>query len=141
VQLDFTLNVLWLLLGALAVGITLRASSASSGSKRWRLAGIVLVLAALFPYISATDDVLRLEHYASEHETTEHGQHHSQRTTTTDNLVRLYEAMDAPLTPNVAVLAFILLFVFLVTVLRDPVLTRVAPGASGRSPPLFFSAA
>jgi hypothetical protein len=141
VQLDLTLNVFWLLLGVLAIGMTLRASSGKSGPTRWRLAGIVLVLAALFPFISATDDILRVEHYTSEHETTEHGRHHSQRTTTTDDLIRLYEAMDAPLVPDVAGIAFILLFFSFVTVLHDPVLTRVAPGTSGRSPPPFFSAA
>jgi hypothetical protein len=142
VTFDLTLNVLWLLLGALAIGITLRASSIRGGSVSWRLAGIVLVVAALFPFVSATDDIVRVEHYTTEHDTSEHGQRHSgQHNTSSDDLIRLYEALDAPVTPDIAVLAFVLLFVSLVIVFAGAVLTRVAPGESGRSPPVFFSAA
>jgi hypothetical protein len=134
--LDLTLNLAWLLLGVLAVGATFGVSSCKSGSKPWQLAGIILVLAALFPIISATDDVLRVEHYTSEH-----GGHHSRRSTTGDELIRLYEAMDAPLTVQASRIEFILLFISFVTVVKTAVLTRVAPFAAGRSPPILFLAA
>jgi hypothetical protein len=141
VPLDLTLNLLWLLLGALAIGITLRASSVRGGSVSWRLAGIVLVVAALFPFVSATDDILRVEHYTTEHDSSEHGHHTGQRnTTSSDDLIRLYEALDAPVTPDIAVLAFVLLFVSFVAIFAGAVLTRVAPGESGRSPPAIFTA-
>lgn len=140
-HLDLTLNVLWLLLGVLAIGMTLSASSGKAGSKGWRLAGIVLVLAALFPFISATDDILRVENYISEHENPGHGQQHPQGASTSDDLIRLYEAMDAPLAPDAAVVAFVLLFVSFVTISGQAILTRVAPSESGRSPPAFFSVA
>lgn len=140
--MDLTLNVVWLLLAALAIGITLRASSVRGGSVSWRLAGVILVVAALFPFVSATDDILRVEHYATEHDTSEHGQHHSrQRNSSSDDLIRLYETLDAPVTPDIAVLAFVLVFVSFVTVSAGAVLTRVAPGEFGRSPPVFFPAA
>lgn len=134
--MDLTLNLAWLSLGVLALGATFGVSSRKSGSKRWQLAGIVLVLAALFPIISATDDVVRVEHYTSEH-----GGHHSRRSTTSDELIRLYEAMDAPLAVQASRIEVILLFIAFVTVVRTAVLTRVAPFAFGRSPPIFFLAA
>ncbi len=147
-QLDLTLNALWLLVGILAIGMTLHASSGKGGSRGWRLAGIVLVLAALFPFISATDDILRVEHYSAEQQgaserpgTPGHGRQHSQRTTNGDDLVRLYEAMDAPLVPNVIAIAVVLLLISFVTVAREAILTTVAPSKFGRSPPTFFSAA
>ena len=137
-QLDSTLNIVWLVLGFLAVGFTFGVSSRKTGSKSWRLAGIVLVVAALFPFISATDDILRVEHFTTQNESQHrggHGKSHSQRTTNGDDLIRLYEALDAPLAPPIHPFSVVLLFVFFIAAFSEAVLSRVAPRAAGRSPP------
>jgi hypothetical protein len=133
VPLDLTLNVVWLLLGVLALAISFGMSSRRPGSRRWQLARIILVLAALFPFVSATDDILRVEHYTSDHD----GQHSHGRTPN-DDLVRLYEAMDAPVIAQASGIAFVLLFVSFVTIAATTLLTRVAPYAAGRSPPYLL---
>jgi hypothetical protein len=91
-----------------------------------------LIVAALFPYISATDDLVR-----SEDLTNQHTQDHSSgKKTPNDNLIRLYEALDSPLLSPTC--AFVLTF-FAVWLVFLPVAKcahRIAPTCAGRSPPL-----
>jgi hypothetical protein len=139
VHLDTTLNVVWLLLSAFALGLTVyarshRKSHSRNTPKRLHLAGVALILAALFPYISATDDVLRLEHLTSQHQ-----QRSSGKGTPSDDLIRLYQTMDTPLVCRTCEIALILFFVCLVVTLQRRSYLRTAPLQAGRSPPSGLS--
>jgi hypothetical protein len=93
---------------------------------------VALILATLFPYVSATDDVLRIEHMNGQHLPSHH---HEGKRTASDSLIRLYEAMDTPLVAVVKQISLSLVFVSLVIA---PVLTgvdRKLPLFMGRSPP------
>ena len=63
---DTALNLLWLALGVFALASTLRSRRHRAGFAHvpvWlHVCGVALIIAALFPYISATDDVLRIQH-------------------------------------------------------------------------------
>jgi hypothetical protein len=138
VQFDNALNLLWLLFGLSAITATVRSRVRRSSVLNARapvclhLCGVALILATLFPYISATDDVLRIEHMNTEHRP-DH-QHEGKRAAS-DTLMRLYEAMDAPLIATVKQILLSLIFLSLVIA---PVLTgvdRKSPQLTGRSPP------
>lgn len=137
---DTTLNLVWVLLGLLALSGAIRAEffgRARLHEPRWlHVVGVALIVVALFPYISATDDILRIEHMNSE---LEHG--HGNGSTSgqkqNDDLMRLYETMDSPLIANFCQLVFTFcFFAFVVTVTRST-LSRNAPHRAGRSPPVF----
>lgn len=96
--------------------------------------GVALIVAALFPYISATDDLVRSEDLPNQHT-----QDHSSPTkkTPNDSLIRLYEALDSPLACTTC--AFVIAF-FAVWIVFLPVAKRahhIAPACAGRSPPLL----
>jgi hypothetical protein len=136
VHFETALNVAWLLLGVLALGCTTHVAFRRKPEERrappWlHIVGVGLIVAALFPYISATDDILRIEHFSSEH-----GSHHSSKQSKTDDLIRLYEAMDTPLVCPVPEIGLILLFVSLVFAPLLRLIERIAPSEAGRSPPL-----
>jgi len=95
------------------------------------IVGVGLIVAALFPYISATDDVVRIEHFSSQHDS-----HHTGKQTKTDDLVRLYEAMDTPLVCPVSEVALIFFFVSLVFAPLARLIEHIAPFEAGRSPPV-----
>ena len=137
---ETALNLVWLLLGLLALVSTIRAAlrrprEARRGPAWLHIVGVGLIAAALFPYISATDDVLRIEHFNSQHD-----QRHSGKQSRTDNLIRLYEAMDAPLVCRVCDVAIVLFFVALVLTPSPSVYNRIAPLQAGRSPPFLLAA-
>lgn len=139
---DTALNLVWLTLGIIALGCTIRLAfrRGSNGSVAWlHVIGVGLIVAALFPYISATDDIVR-----SETLSTPHDRHHSHsgKKAPDENLIRLFETLDTPLACNtrVLVLAF-----FLVWMVSQPATERdrhFAPASAGRSPPALacFSA-
>ncbi|MFL6452094.1 MAG: hypothetical protein ACJ746_31170 [Bryobacteraceae bacterium] len=135
-QFDATLNLVWALLGALALARTLRSSRRvvrKSGRRRqlFEAVGVASIVIALFPYISATDDVLRVEQYTSHHKHQQSpGGHHN-------NLLRLFEAADHTVVSPSSQVALTFVFLELVVVLPFWHLSRVAPQSSGRSPPLF----
>ena len=126
---------MWLLLGLVAVGSTVRVSLRESVKPKrtpaWlHIIGMALIVAALFPYISATDDVLRAEHFSAQHDDRHSGKH-----SRTENLVRLYEIIDNPLvcrSPEVAITIF---FIFLIFTPVPRLVHRIAPLQAGRSPP------
>jgi hypothetical protein len=132
VHFDTALNSIWFAMGVLACAGAIRATRRSGG---FRVAGIVLVLAALlFPYISATDDVVRIERLRGQ---TSHSS--SSPRSPNDDLIRLYQTMDTPLVCAVVRLSLTLFFVLLIATSVVRRIDRSAPFASGRSPPRLLS--
>ena len=138
---ETALNLVWLLLGLVALASTirvrLRPSPEPKRAPAWlHIVGVGLIVAALFPYISATDDVVRIEHFNAQHNHAQHNRRHPGKAGHNDDLVRLYETMDTPLVgqaPEVVVQFYFVALTF------TPVLhaiDRIAPREAGRSPPL-----
>jgi hypothetical protein len=135
VHFETTLNAAWLLLGLLALGCTAHAAFRRRPDERrapaWlHIVGVGLIVAALFPYISATDDIVRIEHFSSQH----NGSHPGKQSKT-DDLVRLYETMDTPWVCPVSAVALIFFFISLVFAPLARLIERIAPFEAGRSPP------
>ena len=134
---DTALNVVWVVLGVLALAGTIRANIRHRGNVRssaWlHIVGVALIIAALFPYISATDDLVRAEDLAA----SQHQNHSSSsKKSPNENLIRLYETLDSPLacaTCSLTVSFFAISLVLAPVVARD---CRFAPACAGRSPPL-----
>lgn len=142
-QFDSALNLIWLLLGICALASILRTRRKRSGAPHhapiWlHVCGVALILAALFPYISATDDVLRIEHMDAQQASGHHPQQPGKKGPI-DSLLRLYEAMDTPVVCAVREISFTLFFISLVIAPVLRVVNRSAPLKSGRSPPNLFS--
>ncbi len=134
-QFETALNVAWLLLGLLALACTAHAAFRRDREQRrasaWlHIVGVGLIVAALFPYISATDDVLRIEHFSSQHDP-----HRPAKQSKIDDLIRLYEVMDTPLACPISQVALIFFFVWLVFAPLAKGIERIAPFEAGRSPP------
>ena len=137
---DAALNALWVLLGAVALVWILRARYRSGpqksvGATSLNLVRLTLVLAALFPYVSATDDVLTIQTVDQQHDHS-----HPARQSQKQNLIRLYETMDTPLVCRVQEIAFVLFFVALVITQVAKWSSRSEPAESGRSPPALVLA-
>ncbi len=135
--MDFetTLNVVWLSFGlcvlASAVRTALRERDEPRRAPAWlHIVGLGLIVAALFPYISATDDILRVEHFTSQQDP------HSSKQSRTSDLIRLYETMDTPLVCRTTEVAITFSFVSLVFTPVLHAIDRSAPSAAGRSPPV-----
>jgi hypothetical protein len=141
VTFDSVLNVIWLVLGFIAVASTIRIAFGMRGKRKqpvpWLHVIVVgLIVIALFPYVSATDDVVQLEHAGGK---TGHG-HTNSQTRTNESLIRLYETMDTPLVSHVCRLTLTLVFAWIVLVSAPNSIERIAPFRAGRSPPLPFPA-
>jgi hypothetical protein len=122
VSFDTALNLLWLILGVLAFVATVRQKK---GEITWlQILGIALVVVALFPFISASDDLLRLEQA-------------SRPTSANEHLVRLYTNMETPLQAESPRVSFTLCFLLFVLPLLRSSLERSVPISIGRSPPIF----
>lgn len=137
---DTALNVAWLLLGTLALAGTFFASRRVASERRrvagwFQIVGIASIVIALFPYVSATDDVLCLEQWTqSEHQQQDSSNHGN-------NLQRLFETSNHSIVSRASSLAVTLTFFELVVVLTYRVISRSTPQSSGRSPPLPLLAA
>jgi hypothetical protein len=134
---DTALNALWVLLGAIALAWTLCARYRSARKRSVRATSLhvirlALVLAALFPYVSATDDVVRIQTFDQQHD-----QGHPVGQDQNKNLIRLYETMDTPLVCRVQEITFVLFFVALVITPVAECSSRSEPSESGRSPPVL----
>jgi hypothetical protein len=133
---DTALNALWVLVGGVALLWILRARYRSApersvGTTPLHVVRLALVVAALFPYVSATDDVVRIQTLDQQHEHSHPaGQNQNQ------NLIRLYETMDTPLVCRVQEITFVLFFVALVITPVLKCISRSEPAESGRPPPL-----
>jgi len=140
VQFDTALNLVWLGLGLVALASTARAvlrqtRRLEKPSPWLHIVGVALIVAALFPYISATDDLLRTEHFTAQHERGPAGKH-----TRMDNLIRLYEAMDNPLLSEAREIVLVFFFVSLIFTPAIRAANRMAPRLAGRSPPSLVTA-
>jgi hypothetical protein len=136
VHFDAVLNLAWLLLGGLALARTIRVTWCQSGvstpkSRGLHIVGVALIVTALFPYISATDDVLRIEHFKAQDPS-----RHSTKHTQNDDLMRLYETTDSPLVCRISEVALVFFFISIVFAPVARVIERIAPLHAGRSPPL-----
>lgn len=129
------LNALWLLLGLTALLVLPRRLQGGRSSVLCGI-GVSLVVATLFPVISASDDVIRIQHLERFHES----QHSTRNTTShkraTDSLIRLYEAMESPLAATPVRICFILFFAFLTVPLCEAYARQGTISAIGRSPPV-----
>lgn len=96
---------------------------------------VAAVVVALFPYISATDDVLRIKHYSTQH-TNSNGSKHKAG----DDLLRLYETLDSPLAYGTCRIVFTVVFFSLLTASIWRFSQRSIPLEAGRSPPLPYPA-
>jgi hypothetical protein len=133
VHFDTALNLVWFALGIFACASAVRVTRRYGG---FRIAGTALVVAALlFPYVSATDDVLRIEHLRGK---TSHSS--SSHRTPNDDLIRLYQTMDTPLVAAVLSVFCTLFFVLLIGTSAARRIDRGAPFESGRSPPRLLPA-
>ena len=138
-QFDSTLNLAWALLGTIALVRTLCVSRrvARHSSRRRQLleaVGVASIIIALFPFISATDDVLRIEQIKSQHEQGQSpGGHHN-------NLLRLFETADHSVVTRCAPVRLTLVFLELVVVLFISQVSHTAPLIAGRSPPSLAQA-
>jgi hypothetical protein len=143
VAFETALNFIWFALGVFALCGTLRSRRVAAnphGSAWLHLCGVALIIAALFPYVSATDDVLRIQHlhlrpdtvssHASKSES-----HEQSKSRTSDALIRLYEIMDAPVAASVQGVSFSFAFVSLVVTPALRAVTRDVAFRCGRSPP------
>lgn len=135
-HIDSTLNLVWAGLGLAALVLMAWVDYRNHGvrpvrSRLLRLVGVALVVTALFPYISATDDVLQIEHVAAEmggHERSTQHQH-------LNDLLRLYDTIDNSLMTHGCSFSLALVFLSLVI---NPVFERSersTPNFGGRSPP------
>ena len=142
VSFESSLNLVWLLLGVIALTCTVRSTRSKTAlcvaRRPWlHVVGTALIVAALFPYISATDDVLRTEHL-SEHLGEQQKQTGTSRTSPTNDLMRLYQTLDAPVIADTKQATLTLVFVMLVSTLLVQLIDRSTPLQSGRSPPVSF---
>jgi hypothetical protein len=135
-QFDATLNLAWALLGILALLGTVCASrhDARHSSRRRQLfeaVGVASIVIALFPFISATDDVLRVEQYASQHDNQQSPSGHH------NDLLRLFETADHSLVARCSQVGLTLVFLEPIIVVACSSASRIVPLTAGRSPPSF----
>ena len=148
-QFDATLNLAWAILGLFALTATGYVAITQNSRQRVPRGLLIvgLIVTALFPYISASDDILRLDAPRGLHATTpgvstssvanaaHHGSQNGNRHQV-DDLLRLYETLDTPLVCRLAVLAFQFLLIALMLTIVCGRATRTVPEIAGRSPPL-----
>jgi hypothetical protein len=140
VSFESSLNLVWLLLGVFALTCTIRSTYSKRAFYRPRRAwlhvvGTGLIVAALFPYISATDDVLRTEHFSEQQK-----QSGTSRSSATNDLIRLYQTLDTPVIADTRPATVTFIFVMLVSLLLVQLIDRSTPQKSGRSPPFGIPA-
>ena len=135
---DTALNVVWVVLGVIALAETIRASIRQRRTRRssasLHIVGVALIVAALFPYISATDDLVCGEDLAAR----QHQSHSSSsKKNPNQNLIRLYETLDTPLACATCSLTVTFFAVWLVLAPVFATDHRIAPACAGRSPPFL----
>jgi len=143
VAFESILNAAWLVMGIAAL-IVLCARSFKARNTVSCCIGVALIAATLFPIISASDDVIRIQHLERAHQPGQNsGQNKSGNTSghkrTTENLIRLYEAMESPLVPVAVRVCFVLFFIFLVRPLCVANVLQRTMANGGRSPPVRFA--
>jgi hypothetical protein len=135
VGFDAILNIIWLLLGLVGIAVTV-ARPTKSRSPILCSIGVALIVAALFPIISATDDVIRIQHLERTHASQKSNPNSDSHRRTGDNLVRLFEAMESPVAVAPIRISFTLFFAFLLLPLCIAYVRQRTVSQGGRSPPL-----
>jgi hypothetical protein len=140
VTVDYLLNLSWLCLGVVAIFAT-RGSAPVGETKRFRslrFISVVLVLSALFPYISALDDTLQLDQLGRVASAGSLTQRRAPDCHHANELVWLFESMgDSVLAPAPAI-APRFSYLKLVSVPEFTELGRPSPPSLGRSPPVSW---
>ena len=134
---DYLLNLIWLCLGAAALFATrgCRPMGETKRFRSFRFISVVLVIAALFPYISALDDTLQLAQLGRAAGARSWTQKRAPDSHHANELVWLFESMgDSVLAPAPAI-APRFSYLKLVSVPDFTELGRPSPPSLGRSPP------
>lgn len=142
-QVDLALNLLWLILvfsALVSYGVSGRKRRGFSLLRRI-FGGVAVFLAslALFPCISASDDLVQLEWYglhskhAPAHDKDGAGHRHPEKSLAT--LVRLLEALEAAQLVQACSLVVLLLALAMVSLPASRLTARSTPNCSGRAPP------
>jgi len=138
VAFETILNAAWLLMGFIALA-AICARSYKSRSPISCCIGVALIIATLFPIVSASDDVIRIQHLERAHESRHNDSESSRHKRTNESLIRLYEAMESPLAPTPVRVCFVLFFAFLVGPLCVADVRQRAIAQGGRSPPVCLA--
>jgi hypothetical protein len=101
--------------------------------------GVALIAATLFPIISASDDVIRIQHLERTHQSQRDSTNTSGHKRATESLIRLYEAMESPLAATPVRICFVLFFAFLIGPLCVANVRQHTIAQGGRSPPVTFA--
>jgi hypothetical protein len=137
VTVDYLLNLIWLCLGVVAIFAT-RGSMPLGETKRFRsfwFISVVLVLSALFPYISALDDTLQLAQLGPAGAARSWTQRRPSDGCYASELAWLFESLgDSILAPAPAIVPRLSCFK-LVSLPEFNELGRPSPPSLGRSPP------
>jgi hypothetical protein len=141
--LDTALNLVWLLIGAVALGclafLERRRYRHSTRRARWvRLLAVLILTVALFPTVSSSDDLFSFSLLNS------HLGKHGGPGTTPENpkekagllLLRVLETLDHYQVSNIYTLSLALSCFALVFALRREVATCPVVSRPGRAPPL-----
>lgn len=128
------LNAVWLVLGIVALVTMLRRASKGRAPALCCIC-VGLVITTLFPIISASDDVIRIQHLQGSHREQQNRSETDGHKRTSDNLVRLYEAMESPLASSPVRISFTLCFTFVIVPSCDAYARQGTIAQSGRSPP------
>jgi hypothetical protein len=138
VTVDYLLNLTWLCLGVVAILAT-RGSAPVGETKRFRslrFISVVLVLSALFPYISALDDTLQLAQLGRATGVRSWTQKRAPDGHHANELVWLFESMGDSVLAPAPVIAPRFSYLKLVSVPEFTELGRPSPPSLGRSPPV-----
>ncbi len=131
-----------LALGAITPAFFCRKTVTDRRSRCLHIIGLSLIVVALFPYISATDDVLRIEHFRSHYGPVPENAINYASTSSDDgaaigDLLRLYETIDSPLICRAFGMLLAAVFSALAVLSLVRFFERLAPSCAGRSPPSF----
>jgi hypothetical protein len=138
VAFESILNAAWLLMGIFAL-IAICARACKARNTVSCCIGAALIAATLFPVISASDDVIRIQHLERTHQSHPDSSNTAGHKRTTESLIRLYEAMESPLVPAVVLISFVLVFIFLVRPFCVANVGERKMAQGGRAPPACFA--
>lgn len=135
--IDFALNAIWLVLGASALLATRYARTKSAGNRlsTFRFVSVVVVLAALFPYISALDDTLQLAQLGGGMSTTPLVEHRTSVGHSASELVWLFESLNDVVTASPVTLSPRFAEATLTAEAGAREMNRPAVPSKGRDPP------
>jgi hypothetical protein len=135
-QIDTALNIIWALFCVVALVYYVRSERGHNRRARlFRGVALFLAVVSLFPCVSASDDSVRLQFFATNHRTPGKPQTNSSPGTSLGSLVRLLESLESVQVPIIWALSVNLFCYTLVLVEWSKGHDRPAPPRSGRAPP------